>query len=98
MMTRTGKFWPRAFAEYVVGLYASGLMKRVAAPPVAIALTMAFLVGLCDAITGWRMEIPLWARIVSAFTFAVFVAILIEGHIRRTRAVGRRALNERAKA
>lgn len=87
------KFWPAAVAEYVVGLYASGMLGRVVAPLVAVAFTGAFLVGLCDTASGWRLSLPLWAHVVSTLAFAVGVFVIVAGHIRRTREIGRQFLN-----
>ncbi|WP_370444262.1 hypothetical protein [Candidatus Burkholderia verschuerenii] len=65
-----------AIAEYVVGLYASGLFGRIVVPLIALAFTGAFFVGLCDVASGWRLSIPLWAHIVSTLTFSVYMVTL----------------------
>ncbi|WP_321944042.1 hypothetical protein [Paraburkholderia tropica] len=87
------KFWPVAVSEYLTGLYASGLLARILIPTVALAITGAILVGMLDAASGWRLKMPLWAHIASTLAFAVAVAKLVAGHIRRTREIGRRSLS-----
>jgi hypothetical protein len=97
-MTIRRKFFPAVVTEYVAGLYASGLLGRTLVPLIALAFTVAFIVGLLDAVSGWRLHIPLWAHIASTLVFVAVVGKLVAGHIRNTCEAGRRFLSRRSEA
>lgn len=87
-----------AIKEYMAGIYASGLIGRTLIPLIALTFLAAFLTGMVDVVSRWKLSIPLWAHIVSTATFAVGVFEIARGHVRHTREAGRRFLSQGSKA
>lgn len=94
---KNNQLFKRSFTplnEYLAGLYASGVLQRIARPTLGMMWVCALFIGCADAVTRWQKldHLFLWARLVSGFILAATVALFIVDHVRKTRTLGRTAL------
>ena len=92
------QFWSTALGEYLVGLYASGWIGRIARPMLGLLWLAGIVIGFFDMFSGWTLPIPTFVRIGAMFAIGFSSLILWMGHVRRMRRIGREHLDREHEA